>query len=80
MGSPANVQIPTPDVYCSRQQAVINVVRMRDNSLCAYIKNYKNKNTTLVNGVTLQDGEEIALNDGDNIRMGDTIVQFHKRK
>lgn len=80
MGSPANVQIPTPDIYCSRQQAVINLVRMRDNTLCAYIKNFKNKNTTLVNGVVLQEGDEIALRDGDWIRMGDTNVQFQKKK
>lgn len=79
-GSPANVQIPTPDVYCSRQQAIITVVRMPDNSLCTYIRNFKNKNTTEINGALLGDGDEIALNEGDQIRMADTIIEFHKKR
>ena len=57
-GSPANIQIPTPDVYCSRQQAIITVVRMPDNSLCTYIRNFKNKNTTMINGALLGEGED----------------------
>lgn len=78
--SPANVQVPTPDIYCSRQHVIITVVRMPDNSLCTYIRNFKNKNTTLINGKQLQEGEEIALNEGDRIRMADTIIEFHKKR
>lgn len=74
--SPANMQIPTRDVYCSRQQAIITVLRMNNGSLRTFIRNYKNKNKTWINNVLLQDGEEIELKNGDCIKLADTIVYF----
>ena len=74
--SPANMQIPTHDMYCSRQQAIITVLRMDNGSLRTFIRNYMNKNKTWINGKELGKGEEVVIKNGDRIKMGDTTVVF----
>ncbi len=77
--SPANMQVPTTDIYCSRQQAIITVLRMNNGGLRTFIRNYMNKNKTWVNGAQLLDGEEVVLKNGDHIKMGDTTVVYVER-
>ena len=74
--SQATVQIPTNDLYMSRQHCVINVTRMPNGSIKAVLSNYQNKNETKINGHTITSGDEIVLQDGNTITMGNTTVTY----
>lgn len=75
-GSQASVKIASSDVYMSRNHATVRVFPLSDGTLGATISNSKNKNATLLNGKELQPGDEIFLNDGDQITMGQTVLYF----
>ena len=71
--SQSNVQIVGEDSFLSRQHIQVNVYRMADGKLRLTVKNYKNKNETLVNGKPL--GNDIlVVADGDVIVMADTTA------
>ena len=72
--SHASVQISTDDRFMSRQHCRINVTSLSDGSLKATLCDYLNKNKTSVNGVTISQGDEIRLSDGDKITMGNTAI------
>lgn len=74
--SNASIQLPTSDRYMSRQHCCIRVSTLPDGSKKAVLSNYKNKNSTLINGTAIQDGDQIRLQDGDQITMGRTTVTF----
>ena len=74
--SKASIQLPTSDRYMSRQHCSIQVSTLPDGSKKAVLTNYQNKNATLVNGSSIQDGDQIRLQDGDQIAMGHTTVTF----
>lgn len=74
--SKASIQLPTSDRYMSRQHCIIQVSTLPDGSKKAVLTNYQNKNATLINGSTIQDGDLIRLQDGDQIVMGHTTVTF----
>lgn len=74
--SKAFIQLPTSDRYMSRQHCSILVSTLPDGSKKAVLTNYQNKNATLVNGSSIQDGDQIRLQDGDQIAMGHTTVTF----
>jgi hypothetical protein len=73
--SEANVKLPVNDPYMSRLHALIRVNKVND-TLCVTLSNYKNKNATLVNGVELRQSDEVVLNQGDEIVMGDTSMKI----
>ncbi len=77
--SNADVQLETDDLYMSRQHAIINVRRLPNGGITTSITNDQNKNATLVNGMELAKADEIVLNDGDQIKMGETTVTFHNK-
>lgn len=77
--SNADVQLETDDLYMSRQHAIINVRRLPNGGITTSISNDQNKNATLVNGMELAKADEIVLNDGDQIKMGETTVSFHNK-
>lgn len=72
----ANVQIPTDDLYMSRQHCVINVTTMDDGRKKAVLSNFQNKNDTLINGHQIGSGDAIILQNGNMIKMGETTVMF----
>ena len=74
--SKASIQLPTSDRYMSRQHCSILVSTLPDGSKKAVLTNYQNKNATLVNGSSIQDGDQIRLQDGDQVTMGHTTVTF----
>lgn len=74
--SEASIQLATSDRYMSRQHCCIQVSTLPDGSKKAVLSNYKNKNATLVNGSAIQDGDQIRLQDGDQVTMGHTTVIF----
>lgn len=73
--SQATVQIATDDRYMSRNHSRITVANL-SGDLKVLISNYENKNSTYVNDQELTDDKEIRLTDGDEIKMGHTIVTF----
>ena len=79
MTSNADVQLETDDLYMSRQHAIINVRRLPTGGITTSITNDQNKNATTVNGMELAKADEIVLNDGDQIKMGETTVTFHNK-
>lgn len=71
----ATVPIDTDDKFMSRQHCVINV-SFTDGKYKAILSNYENKNDTFINGIKIDKGDDIVLNDGNNIKMGNTILTF----
>ena len=69
----ANVQLEVQDRYLSRQHVMINVYRHADGNLRITVKNYKNKNTTFVNGRALR-SDTLVVVDGDTITMAETTA------
>lgn len=74
--SPASITIRTNDMYMSRFHAIIRIITLPNGDTRATISNGRNKNATFVNNIVLQQGDEIYLNDGDEITMGKTTMKI----
>lgn len=72
--SQSDVQVFVQDKFLSRQHVQMNVYRLSDGKLRITVKNFKNKNETLVNGSPLVD-DSVVLNDGDTVTMADTMAK-----
>ena len=71
--SRATVQIRTTDMFMSRLHSMI-IISPDGNQ--ALLSNGENKNEIRVNDRLLLPGDQIVLQHGDRIKMGDTIVNF----
>lgn len=71
--SNATLQINTTDRYMSRSHAIISV---KDG--IHIIRNHENKNPSYVNGVMIVGNDQPVLNDGDNVKLGNTVLTFRK--
>ena len=76
--SEADIQLPTNDMYLSRNHSQITVYLLNDGNVKATFSNYKNKNKSFVDGQQIEDDEEVILTDGVEIKMGNTIIRFKK--
>ena len=76
--STASIQIPdiTQRRQMSRQHAIIDVACMADGTVRHTLRNWKNKNLTLVAGAEVTEADRIVLIDGQVIRMGDIDIRF----
>ncbi len=74
--STATVQIPSTDRYMSRRHVVVEVSRTPRGLPKALLSNCKNKNATHVNGLRVEDTDEVVLQNEYEIRMGDTVVTY----
>lgn len=74
--SVANVQISTDDGYMSRSHASIEVLRAANGNVIHTLSNAANKNATYVNGQKVEQGDRIVLNNGDTIKMANTVLRF----
>lgn len=77
--SHASLQIPTTDRYMSRQHVLITVRRLPDGSLKSVLRNDQNKNGTLIDGQTIENGDEILLTNGNRITMGRTTLLYKEK-
>ena len=75
--SPASVQIATADRTMSRNHAVIEV-RNAGGQLLHILKNGANKNPSYLNNALVNQGDQLILNNGDRLKMGNTILTFKK--
>lgn len=77
--SQASVQIDTDDHYMSRQHARISVTSLPDGSKKVVISNFKNKNATAIDGMTLVDDDALILQPGNHILMGNTTIIYNMK-
>lgn len=72
----ADIPIETTDNGMSREHLFIDVMRGRDGHFHAYASNAKNQNSTLVNGVELEDGDKLGLKNNDVLQLCDTKLRY----
>lgn len=75
--SSAAVQIDVDDRYMSRNHGIIEV-RMAGGQLMHILRNGEGKNPSYHNGVLIAPSDQLILNDGDRIKMGNTELIFRK--
>ena len=75
--STASVQIATDDRTMSRNHAVIEV-RNAGGQLLHILNNGANKNPSYLNNALVNQGDQLILNNGDRLKMGNTILTFKK--
>lgn len=75
--SPATVQIAVDDRYMSRSHAIIEV-RNTGGQVIHILRNGKNQNPSYLNGTLIQANDQLILNNGDNIKFGNTELIFKK--
>ena len=75
--STASVQIATDDRTMSRNHAVIEV-RNAGGQLLHILKNGANKNPSYLNNALVGQGDQLILNNGDRLKMGNTTLTFKK--
>lgn len=73
--SAATVQIATDDRTMSRSHAVIEVSNAGGNTI-HILRNGANKNPSYLNGSLIGQQDQLILNNGDRIKMGNTEVTF----
>lgn len=74
----SDIQLNVRDDYLSRQHLLINVYRLPNGNLRITVKNYNNKNETIVNGKPLGNDTLVVI-DGDTITMADTVANLAVR-
>lgn len=73
--SPASVQIATDDRTMSRSHAVIEVSHAEGKTI-HILRNGANKNPSFLNGSLIGQHDQLILNNGDRIKMGNTEMTF----
>lgn len=73
--SPASVQIATDDRTMSRSHAVIDVSHAGGKTI-HILRNGANKNPSFLNGSLIGQRDQLILNNGDRIKMGNTEMTF----
>lgn len=73
--SPATIQIVDNSGYMSRNHASIEV-RNAGGKLLHIFKNTKNQNSSYINDVLVQNGDQLILNDGDRLKLGEKKLTF----
>lgn len=77
VSSSASVQIATDDRTMSRSHAIIEV-RNAGGQTLHILRNGANKNPAYLNGSVIGQKDQLILNNGDRIKMGNTELTFKK--
>lgn len=77
VSSSASVQIATDDRTMSRSHAIIEV-RNAGGQTLHILRNGANKNPSYLNGSVIGQKDQLILNNGDRIKMGNTELTFKK--
>ena len=75
--SNADVRIETADKMMSRNHARIEVRKDAKKGLIHCLSDNQSKNRTMYNGAFLDEGEEVVLQDNDEIKIGNTLIRFN---
>ena len=73
--STASLQIDTPDRSMSRSHAIVEV-RNAGGQVVHILKNDANKNPSYLNGTILGPSDQLVLNNGNRIKLGNTELTF----
>lgn len=76
---PADIMLDVDDQYMSRQHIAVTITRLANGTIRAIVQNYRNTNQTHVAGQPLAAGEEVILNHGTTIKMGDTEIVYRQK-
>lgn len=74
--SKASVPIPTENRRMSRSHLFIDVIKGADGRYHAYASNAANQNETKINGVVLQDDDQLSLKDQDILSLSGTELIY----
>jgi len=77
VASNADIRIETADKMMSRNHARIEVKKDAKRGLIHCLTDNQSKNRTMYNGTFLDEGEEVVLQDNDEIRIGNTLLRFN---
>jgi predicted Zn finger-like uncharacterized protein len=75
--SDANIRIETDDKMMSRNHARIEVKKDAHGGLIHCLSDNQSKNRTQYNCIFLDEGEEVVLQDNDEIKLGNTLILFN---
>ena len=73
----ADIRIETTDKMMSRNHARIEVRKDAKMGLIHCLTDNQSKNRTMYNGAFLDNGEEVVLQDNDEIKIGNTLIRFN---
>jgi len=76
--SNANIQVETADKMMSRNHVRIVVKKDAHGGIIHCLSDNQSKNRTMYNGKYLEEGEEVVLRDNDEIKIGNTVLQFNE--
>ncbi len=76
--SNANIRIETTDKLVSRNHFRIEVKKDAKGGLIHCLSDNQSKNRTMYNGKFLEEGEEVVLQDDDEIGIGNTLIRFNE--
>lgn len=74
--TPTDISVDDPSRRMSRQHAIIEVRTMADGTFRHFLYNWKNKNSTCVDGHQLMQNDNIVLRDGQMIKFGPVTMRF----
>lgn len=60
----------------SREHAIIEVTRLQNGGFRHFLYNWKNKNSTCVDGTPLDGDDRVVLSHGQTIKMGQVLLRF----
>ena len=72
--SEAEIQIATGDASLQLVHARLKVAARNDGNHIYIISPYSHETAVFVNQLPLEEGDEVMLNIGDELRMGDTVL------
>jgi pSer/pThr/pTyr-binding forkhead associated (FHA) protein len=76
--SRATISIQTADKTMSREHIRVEVKKDGKGGYKHYLSDNNSKNHTLYNSNNLEDGEQVVLNDNDEIIIGHTVLRFNE--
>jgi hypothetical protein len=76
--SDANIRIETTDNLVSRNHFRIEVKKDSQGGLIHCLSDNQSKNKTMYNGKYLEEGEEVVLQNNDEIKIGNTLIRFNE--
>lgn len=74
--STASIQIDVTDRTMSRSHAIIEVKNVGGQVL-HILRNGANKNPSYLNGTLLESSDQLVLNNGNRIKLGETVLMFN---
>ncbi len=72
--SEANIQIATGDATLQIMHAQLKVVTLNDGSYKYIVTPYSHDTSVFVNQLLLEEDDEVMLNIGEELRLGDTVL------